>query len=223
MTESIPAYGLWHLVIVNSAVFIIFAFSFFKPKTKLDWRSMGAFSAFVVAMFTEMYGFPFTIYLLSGWLQRKFPGTDILAHDSGHLWYTIFGFEGNPHMNPIHIISNILLIAGFYIIYKAWSVLHAAQKKRQLATTGPYSIVRHPQYDGFLLIMIGFLFMWPTILTLGMFPILVVVYIRLAQQEERMVRKEFGVAYDEYAEGVPAFLPRIGKRKIHDRHLVHKH
>lgn len=39
-------YGLWSLVILNSAIFIIFAFSFAKPQTKTDWRSFGAFSAF---------------------------------------------------------------------------------------------------------------------------------------------------------------------------------
>ncbi len=49
-----PAYGLWFLVILNSAIFIIFAFSFTKPKSKTDWRSLGAFSAFILALFTEM-------------------------------------------------------------------------------------------------------------------------------------------------------------------------
>jgi len=50
MSDSTPAYGLWSLVIVNSVVFIAFAYSFFKPQTSRDWRSFGAFSAFLVAL-----------------------------------------------------------------------------------------------------------------------------------------------------------------------------
>lgn len=209
MNETAPAYGLWTLVIINSAIFIFFAFSFIKPKTRLDWRSLGAFSAFIVALFAEMYGFPLTIYLLSGWLQAKFPQTDLFAHGSGHLWSTLFGMKGDPHTNPLHLLANILVFAGFYLTYRAWVELHAAQQKGELAITGPYRLVRHPQYDGFILVMFGFLLMWPTLLTLAMFPILVVVYVRLAKQEEKLVREEFGNAYDEYAKTVPAFLPAL--------------
>jgi len=213
MNETARAYGLWPLVIINSAIFIFFAFSFIKPKTRIDWRSLGAFSAFIIALFVEMYGFPLTIYLLSGWLQSKFPQSDIFAHGSGHLWHTLFGLQGDPHTNPIHLLSNIMIFAGFYLTYRAWLVLHAAQKEGKLATSGPYSLVRHPQYDGFVLVMFGFLLMWPTLLTLLMFPILVIVYIRLARQEEKLVRQEFGSAYDEYMNDVPPFLPNWKKRK----------
>lgn len=215
MADAIPAYGLWGLVIINSAVFIFFAFSFIKPKTKRDWRSLGAFSAFIVALFTEMYGFPLTIYLLSGWLQNRFPGTDIFGHEGGHLWFTLFGLEGDPHSNPVHLISNLLVLAGFVIIYQAWKVLYKAQRTGELATTGPYGLVRHPQYAGFLIIMIGFLLMWPTLLTLGMFPVLVWVYYRLAKQEEHEVRAEFGEAYDAYAGKTPPFIPDFTNRTHH--------
>jgi protein-S-isoprenylcysteine O-methyltransferase Ste14 len=204
------AYGLWTLVLINSAVFLFFAYSFVKPRNRRDWRSFGAFSAFLVALFAEMYGFPLTIYLLSGWLQTRYPGLDVFSHESGHLWHTLLGLKGDPHAAPLHILSNVLILAGFIILYYAWKVLHAARRDRRLATTGAYARVRHPQYDGFILIMLGFLIQWPTILTLLMFPVLVYMYYRLALREECNSREAFGEAWDEYAARTPQFFPRIG-------------
>ncbi len=212
--DSAPGYGLWSLVMINSLVFIIFAFSFAKPQSSRDWRSFGAFSGFLVALFTEMYGFPLTIYLLSGWLSARFPGIDWMAHDSGHLLETIFGWKTNPHLGPFHIISNILIVAGFWLLASAWKVLYAAQRDHTLASTGPYARVRHPQYVGFILIMTGFLFQWPTLVTLAMFPILVFMYVHLAKREEQDARAEFGDAYTRYAANTPAFFPRI-EAKVH--------
>src|SRR4030066_1055990 len=185
MNHQGSAYGLWALVLINSAVFILFAYSFAKPLTRGDWRSFGAFSAFIVALFTEMYGFPLTIYLLSGWLQSRYPGLDVFSHESGHLWHTLLGWKGNPHFDPLHILSSILILAGFIVLSYAWKVLYAAQRERGLAVTGACARVRHPQYIGFMLIMLGFLFQWPTLLTLLMFPALVYMYYRLAPREGR--------------------------------------
>ena len=103
MIDDAPAYGLWSLVILNSAIFIFFAFSFFRPQTERDWRSFGAFSAFLVALFTEMYGFPLTIYFLSGWLQSRHPEVDWFSHDAGHLLEMLFGWQANPHFGPFHV------------------------------------------------------------------------------------------------------------------------
>lgn len=207
MTESGSAYGLWFLVVINSAIFIIFAFSFFKPQSSRDWRSFGAFSAFVVALFTEMYGFPLTIFFLSGWLQSTWPEVDWLAHDSGHLPEMIFGWRGNPHFGPFHLLSFALIGAGFWLIAVAWHHLWAAQREGRLAVSGPYSRIRHPQYVGFVLIMAGFLAQWPTLLTLAMFPVLVWMYVRLARNEERDSQARFGAIWDRYAGVVPAFVP----------------
>ena len=170
MSHDAPAYGLWILVVLNSAVFIFFAFSFFKPKTSRDWRSFGAFSAFLVALFAEMYGFPLTIYLLSGWLQSRYPNVDWFSHDAGHLLEMLFGWRVNPHAGPFHILSFVLIGGGF----------------------------------------LGFLFQWPTLLTLLMFPVLVGMYVHLAHVEEAEERRVFGAEYDQYAAMVPAWFPRFG-------------
>jgi protein-S-isoprenylcysteine O-methyltransferase Ste14 len=214
MTGTVPAYGLWTLVVINSAIFILFAFSFSKPQTARDWRSFGAFSAFLVALFTEMYGFPLTIYLLSGWLQSRYPGVDWLSHDAGHLLETLLGWEANPHFGPFHLLSFALIGGGFVLISAAWNVLFQAQRAGTVATHGPYARIRHPQYVGFILVMLGFLLQWPTLLTLAMFPVLVLMYVRLAQIEEREALAELGDDYRRYRAAVPGWLPRPGGTKL---------
>ena len=210
MTHDTPAYGLWTLVILNSAIFLMFGYSFFKPNTARDWRTFGAFGAFVVALFVEMYGFPLTIYLMSGWLQTKFPKLDLLSHNTGHLWSTLLGEKGDPHFGLLHIASYVFLAFGFYLLANAWDVLYKAQRGKTLAVTGPYARIRHPQYVAFVLILLGFLLQWPTLLTLLMFPILLVMYARLAVTEEAEMRKQFGAQYEAWAARTPRFLPTFG-------------
>lgn len=212
MTDA-PGYGLWVFALLNAAIFIMFAFSFFKPSTPRDWRSFGAFSAFLVALFAEMYGFPLTIYLLSGWLQTAYPGVDWFSHDAGHLPEMMFGWQTNPHFGPFHMISFILIGFGFWMISTAWRVLYEAQRSGTLATSGPYARVRHPQYVGFVLVLTGFLFQWPTLLTLAMYPVLIWMYVRLARSEEQETRAAFGAQFDAYAARVPAFLPNLSQTR----------
>ncbi len=201
-------YGLWWLVAINSLVIIIFAASFFHPKSKRDWRALGGFSAFIVALFTEMYGYPLTVYALAGWLGNRFPGLG-LSHSNGHLWNDLIGWKGDPHLSPPHLASYVLIFGGFWLIAAAWRILYAAQRSETLAATGAYARIRHPQYAGFLLIMVGFLLQWPTLPTLVMFPILVLVYRRLAVHEEREVAERFGTNWNIYAVETPRFIPRL--------------
>ncbi len=211
MTENPYGYGLWPLVILNSAVFIIFAFSFTRPRGSRDWRSLGAFSGFIVALFAEMYGFPLTVFLLSGWLQTRVAGTEVFAHDAGHLWSTLLGLSGDPHFSVLHLVSNGFILGGFVVLAKAWRVLHAAQREGRLAQDGLYGRVRYPQYLAFILIMVGFLLQWPTLPTLVMFPILLIVYARLARREEADALRAFGDEYARYRARVPAFIPSLNR------------
>ena len=122
---------------------------------------------------------------------------------------TLFGWKGDPHFDLFHILSMVFIFGGFVLLASAWRVLYKAQRTHELAVTGPYAYIRHPQYAAFILIMVGFLLQWPTLITLVMFPILVFVYVRLAHREEREVMAEFGDTYSRYASLTPGFIPRL--------------
>jgi methanethiol S-methyltransferase len=114
-------------------------------------------------------------------------------------------------LSPLHLLSYFFIGGGFILLSAAWDVLYKARREHRLATSGPYARLRHPQYVGFILILLGFLFQWPTLLTLVMFPILVTMYVRLARREEREALAEFGEEYARYMETVPAFM--LGLRR----------
>lgn len=148
------------------------------------------------------------MYLLGSWLGSRFP---LLrdTHAGGHLWNDLIGWTGDPHLSPFHLASYVAIGESFWLIAAGWRHLHGAAQADRLATTGPYAWVRHPQYDGFLLVMIGFLLQWPTIPTLIMFPVLVYIYARLARSEEHTVAERFGQQWNDYAARTPAFVPHI--------------
>lgn len=208
--ENIPyAYGFWFLVFVNVGLFTFFILSFLTPIKKREWRSMGVTLAFFVALFTEMYGFPLTIYVLTGILGSKYPALNPFSHAAGHLWLVFLG-GGAGTMAVIHLISNGMVFVGFAIMWKGWRLIHAA--KGELVTGGPYAYVRHPQYSGLYIVMIGMLIQWPTVITAFMFPVLLYVYYRLSKREEREMVELFGDEYKRYSEKTPMFVPKLVRK-----------
>ncbi len=199
------AYGFWSLVLVNVILFLFFIFSFIAPVKKREWRSMGVTIAFIVALFTEMYGFPLTIYVLTAILGSRYPALNPFSHEGGHLWVAFLG-GGKAMLAVIHIISNGLMVAGFFIMAAGWRRIHSA--KGALVTDGIYSRMRHPQYSGLILVTIGLLIQWPTAITVIMWPVLIFAYYRLSKKEEADMEKEFGDAYAQYRGRVPMFIPR---------------
>ena len=200
-------YGNWLLVLFNIVLFLYFIYSAFKPRTKIDWQTYCIFGAFIVALFAEMYGFPLTIYLLTSFFGSRL-GLDF-THNNGHILNTLLGLKGDPHFNILHIISYALIIGGLILLGKAWEVLYKAQKQQSLAVISVYKYLRHPQYLAFILIIVGFLIQWPTIITLVMAPILIFRYIRLAKSEEKKMLRKFGSVYKVYKNEVPGFIPNV--------------
>lgn len=194
-------------MLANSAVVITFAASFIYPRSANDWRALGGFSIFVVALFAEMYGFPLTIYLLLLLVDGGQPGP--ISHDDGHLWWVLLGQSDNPDRGAPHLISLIVVVSGFALLASSWAALDTADSMRAPATTGPYAHIRHPRYAALILIMFGLMLRGPTLQTVAMFPILILFYVRLAKDEEHWTEIAYGCAYSAYRAATPRWLPRL--------------
>lgn len=198
MASANSGYGLWGLVFINILLFSLFLLLLpYRSQGRAAKASKGILGAFIVALFAEMYGFPLTIYVLSWLIGYQNP----LTHESGHLLFPELGM-----LSPLHFLSIMIIGGGILLVMEGWSRIYKANGT--LVTEGVYRYVRHPQYLGIFLVTSGFLLQWITIPTAIMFPILVLMYYRLAKKEEEEMERLFGDEYIRYKLSVPMFLPR---------------
>lgn len=211
------AYGNWPIVISLILLALFFIAKYIPAKTKPQKRSSNVLIAFIIALFAEMYGFPLTIYLLSSFFGLKIP----LTHEYGHLFAYLLTYLGVNIMIGWFIVmavSTILIIIGISWIIKGWSLVY--HSKNKLVTTGIYSKIRHPQYSGIMLIAIGFLIQWPTLVTIIIFPFLIIMYYKLAKKEEKNAEEKYKSVYLRYKQRVPGFIPNI--RLVQQENLKNK-
>jgi len=208
MTSSTIAHsGTWALALIMIVVASWVFYRFFAPKTWREWASAGLVQAFIIALYAEMYGFPLTIYLLV-----RFFGLD-QGNLNASLWSTLLGM-GETGMMAAMILGYLLLFLGIGLFAQGWRELYRARQENRLVTDGLYGVVRHPQYTGLFIALFGEgVVHWPTVFSITVFPVIVVVYVWLARREERHVIEEFGDAYLEYRRRVPMFFPSPGRWK----------
>jgi protein-S-isoprenylcysteine O-methyltransferase Ste14 len=188
----------WHLVAINIILFLSFLLPLFFRR-KINWKEFGLVTAFFVSLFIEMYGIPLTMFFASEYFSGpavELPGT-----------IYEFNFLGvHIEMTVAMIYGTILMVLGTIIILIAWVTLYKNVKENGLVTTGIYSYSRHPQYFGFILIVLGWVVGWPTILTMIFAPILIFMYIRVSKIEDRELEVEDDGDYETYKSTVPFFF-----------------
>lgn len=200
--------GTWGLALFMIVLASWIFYRYLSPKSWREWKSAGLVHAFIIALYAEMYGFPLTIYLLSAVFKIDIPW----VHANGHLW-SFFIKEGTTAAMIEMFLGFAVIFSGIYLIAVAWQRVYAASREKRLVTDGPYSIIRHPQYTGIFLVVVGQLIHWPTLITLILSPMIFFVYYRLARKEERDMLAIFGEGYHRYMEHVPMFFPRLDDLK----------
>ena len=193
----------WPYAVIMIVIASWVLYRYVAPQSWREWTGAGLVQAFIIALYAEMYGFPLTIYLLTGFLEIEIPA----VHYSGHLWATLLGY-GRLGAVIEMLIGYAFVAAGILMLVIGWRQVYHARRYGRLATDGLYGVVRHPQYTGIFLAVLGQLVHWPTIPTLALSPLIVWVYVRLARREEARMVETFGDQYRAYQRQVPMFLPR---------------
>ena len=207
---AVNHFNQWANMFVWIALYaIMLAFVPFYKKSQR--KPSSAYLAFIVALAFEMFGVPLSMYVLTWLFGISLPDGVLYGHTLNQ-WIGHWGMY----------IGTVMMLIGVALVIAGWSVIHKRYWSKdagegELVTSGIYAYIRHPQYTGFMLVTLGMMFDWATLPLLIMWPILMVIYYRLARREERDMELEFGRAYLDYKARTGMFLPRLFRRSTPDQ------
>ncbi len=187
----------WDIAFVNIIFFCLFL-AMLRYRTRVDWRSRNVYVAFIIALFAEMYGFPLTAYFVANY----FGAIDVDYQPAYAMGIKFMGVHFTlPTMmivgGAFTVIGLLLIVTGWYEIYR---------KKEGLVTSGIYKYSRNPQYVGMIMVAFGWILHWPTLLTILMFPVLVITYYRLSRDEEALMQRLYPGDFERFKAKIPMFL-----------------
>lgn len=174
----------------------------------------GIFLSFVVAFEIVIMISPFAFFFYAAFN----PFLLALNQSSATRWLTAFFL---PHMvappngvlTVIRILGSVFFVAGMLIFFICAAQVYIGKLlKKGVATKGLYTIIRHPQYLGLGFAALGLAIMWPRLLTLTLFAIMLFLYYLIAKDEERRMTNRFGESYVSYMNRTGMFFPRIAKK-----------
>lgn len=119
----------------------------------------------------------------------------------------------SPFLKAVRVLGSVLFVAGALVfLVCAGQVYSHKLLRRGPALGGLYRWIRHPQYVALAATGLGLAILWPRILTVVLWTVMVGLYYLLAKDEERRMTNQFGEQYRGYMARTGMFLPRSLER-----------
>lgn len=118
-------------------------------------------------------------------------------------------FMGQQIVGSVVIALGAILIAWALIFFRSWRFRAKLDAGHKLATGGPFKILRHPIYMGLNLLALGTAIWIPTLIVWAGFLLMILGSDFRARTEESLLKRVFGVIYENYCSHTRRFLPGI--------------
>lgn len=103
-----------------------------------------------------------------------------------------------------------ILFGAVYFIKSAHQIIfHHESQRPTVIRTGVFGLVRHPLYLGSILFYAGLVVLTLSMVSLGLWMVILLFYHFIAKYEEELLRRRFGVEYEKYRREVAMWVPGI--------------